>query len=205
MLSLKQVGVFFTRLVLIYGLLVTIWPIVQGTYIDSFCGVGNVLARPFGKVVRVTLQPIDESGKQMEVELRLENFRAGGARTTRFNARLMGYVPTAETMALIIATPLARIRKWKTLLYGWILANGMIAFNVAFLIVFHLSGSHKAAIFSRGPVWGAILDTIHTILVGSLGFTFVAPILIWMVVTFRKADLASLLDLHRTNSNLGAQ
>ena len=188
MLPLRRIGGFFLRLLLAYGLLIAAWPVLRGAYSAGYRAVGNVVFQSFGPHGSVRFLPFSDANK-MDTTVHLVNRRTGCTKRIRQSSRLMGYVPTAEVIALILATPLPWSRKWTALLYGWILAHGLAALRVTILVLYGFSGTHQGALYAPGPFWGAILSGAYTVIAASFGFAFAAPILVWILATFRRGDL----------------
>lgn len=188
MLPLKRVGGFFLRLLLAYGLLLAAWPVLQGAYSASYRSVGNAAFRPSVRQGKVSFLPGSEADKKMDTTVRIENWRTGFANSIPLSSRLMGYMPTAVAISLILATPLPWSRRWKALLYGLILVHGLVLFRVGILILNGYCGTDPAALQTSGPFWGTVLPAASSVIATSPGFAFAAPILVWILATFRRGD-----------------
>jgi hypothetical protein len=190
MLSVKQTYGFFVRLVLLYGLLVMPWPGLLASYAAGYGAVGNAIFGSFGRDGVVRFEPLAAGREKMDTEISIGNLRTRPPpKRAEHSARLTGYLPTAEVVALILATPIAWRRRWKALLWGLLLVHGLIALRVTILLLYGFSGDHPCALYSPGPFWSNVLTKMYSLCAVWVSFTFVAPIFIWILVTFRRIDL----------------
>lgn len=190
MLPVKKTAGFFLRLVLFYGLLVAPWPGLREAYARGYRAAGNALFGSFGSDGVVRFEPLSKGREQMDTEIGIGNLRTRPApKFAQHSTRLTGYLPTAEVVALILATPIPWSRRWKALLWGLLLANGLVALRVTILLLYGFSGDHPCALYSPGPFWSEVLAGAHSVMVVWVSFTYVAPVFIWIVVTFRRGDL----------------
>ncbi|HUU83238.1 MAG TPA: hypothetical protein VM243_07010 [Phycisphaerae bacterium] len=189
MLPYRRTGGFFLRLLLAYALLIAAWPVLRGAYSAGYRAVGNVVFQWFDPHGEVRFLPFSDAGRKMDTVAHLLNRRTGFSIPMGLSSRLMGYVPTAEVIALILATPLPWSRRWNALLYGLILAHALALFRVTMLVLHGFSGTHEAALYAPGPFWSTILSAAYTVIAASLGFAFATPILVWILATFRRGDL----------------
>ena len=190
MLSVKQTYGFFVRLVLLYGLLAVPWPGLRAIYAAGYRAVGNALFGSFGRDGAVRFRPLTQGREQADTAIDLANRRRTQSTATMgHSARLIGYLPTAEVVALILATPIAWRRRWKALLWGLLLVHGLIALRVTILLLYGFSSDQPCALYSPGPFWSDVLTKAYSLGAVWVSFTFVAPIFIWLLVTFRRIDL----------------
>src|ERR1700690_2560172 len=133
---------FLIRFVLVFGLLILPWPEWNELYGQGFRAVGNaVFARDGEKRIlyfeahrqtkgfstidtRITIgnrDLVDSTGKGLAARLGLDT-------------RSVGWIPTALTIALIMATPVPWRRRAWAMLWGLILIEGFILFSVAIYI-----------------------------------------------------------------------
>ena len=98
-----------------------------------------------------------------------------------------GYVPTAVLVALMLATPIAWRRKWRALALGLLLVQGFVALRVGVALLAGFSrvglGDRRLLDVSPAAVWG--LKRADQILAGDLHMTYIAPLLIWILVVVR--------------------
>ena len=117
--SLRPVYFFILKLAIVYGLFLIPWPSFTTAYRAAFCFGGNIFFRTLGGTGRVYLTPKEppQTG-DTDVSARLENIETHAAGIMEINSRLMGYLPTGFTIALIAATPVPRKRRVFALFWG---------------------------------------------------------------------------------------
>lgn len=194
MLPLKQIAGFFLRLVLFYALLAAPWPGLCESYATGYRAVANALFGSFGADGIVRFEPLSNGSQELDTEIIAGNLRTRAPpRSAHHSTRLTGYLPTVEVIALIAATPIPWSRRWKALLWGLVLVNGLVVFRVAVALLFGFSGDHPTAMYSPNPFWSAVLTGVFRISVIWVNFSYVAPVFIWVVATFRRSDWERLL------------
>ena len=198
MTPIKPVAAFFLKVILFYALLVIPWPGVKEGYGYVFRAGGNTFFRSFGSAGRVYFHPITDQpvGKDAkDTAAKLENIKSGARGTMDMNSRLMGYLPTAFAAALILATPVPWSRRLWALLWGVLLMSGFAGFELALRLLDAFSDKNVLAVFSLGPVGKASVVILMKVLAMSPVSAYIAPIFVWILVTFRRGDWAMLLGL----------
>ena len=110
----------------------------------------------------------------------------GKAEQIPLDTRSISWMPTALTIALILATPVPwRQRVW-ALVWGLLLVHAFILFS---LQVWIWDESADVSLMSTPPFLQRILDEMDYTLLTQLGASFSVPILIWILVTFRAENL----------------
>jgi hypothetical protein len=102
----------------------------------------------------------------------------------------LGYVPTALFIALLVPTPIPGRRKRRALWIGLALVQLFVALRLAILMIDILSRPTPAALFHPGP---RLLDAItftSQMVTSELFPSFLVPLMIWALVSFRAEDLA---------------
>ncbi len=194
MLPLKPILSFFLRLVLLYALLVAPWPGLRACYGSGYRTVMNALFGSFGSDGIVRFEALAGDVEQVDTEIIAGNRRTRARPISALHSTAVtGYLPTAEVVALIVATPIPWSRRWKSLLWGLLLVNGLVILRVAIALLYGFSGDHPIALYSPGPVWIAVLAGAHRVFATWINFSYVAPLFIWIVVTFRRSDWERLL------------
>ena len=200
MSPLKPVAAFFLKVILFYALLMIPWPGVREGYGYVFRACGNTFFRSFGSTGRVYFAPISPvpAGKDAkDTSVTLENIQTRGARGTMdMNSRLMGYLPTAFAAALILATPVPWSRRLWAVLWGVLLMSGFAGFELALRLLDAFSDKNVLAVFSLGPVGKASVVILMKVLAMSPVSAYIAPIFVWILVTFRRGDWAKLVLAH---------
>ena len=98
----------------------------------------------------------------------------------------LGWLPTALTVALIVATPVPRRRRCWALLWGMLLIHSFVLFSVA---VYIWNESTTVSLVTLSPFWKEIADALEYTLVTQMGVSFSIPVLIWIAVLFRRQDV----------------
>jgi len=194
----KPIAAFFLKVILFYALLMIPWPGVREGYGYVYRACGNTFFRSFGSAGRVyfaPISPVPEGKDAKDTSVTLENIKTRGARGTMdMNSRLMGYLPTAFAAALILATPVPWLRRLWALLWGVLLMSGFAGFELALRLLDAFSDKNVLAVFSLGLVVKASVVILMKVLAMSPVSAYIAPIFVWILVTFRRGDWAKLLE-----------
>ncbi len=193
MFERKQIAKFIVLVLIIYTLLAAPWPGVRQAYCaayrvtaDAVLGVSTshflVYVRPLGE---------DEGEGDEDVKLGVWDRQVQRGQRVRLSTRLTGYLPTAELLALVLATSLPWSRKWKALLWGLIGVHAIIALRLASGALYVLSMAKPTPFFEFTPLGNKIVYSIYEIAVQSPTTSFFVPAIIWIVVSFRKSDFES--------------
>jgi len=195
----RRIAAFFLKVILFYALLMIPWPGVIAGYGFVFRACGNIFFRSFGPAGRVYFAPISPlpAGKDAkDTSVTLENIQTRGARGTMdMNSRLMGYLPTAFAAALILATPVPWSRRLWALTWGVLLMSCFAGIELALRLLDAFSDKNVLAVFSLGPTAKATVLTLLKVLGMSPVSAYIAPIFVWVLVTFRRGDWEKFLAL----------
>jgi len=182
------------RFALIFGLLIFPWPGWNEIYGSYFRALGTAAfsRQNDQRIVQFQAHQLEHGfstlGTQMTLSNRalLDNNGNGLAEMVDLDTRSIGWVPTALTMALILATPVPwRQRGW-ALLWGLLLIHAFILFSLQVWIW----DESPAVSLTNPPSWvKTAWDELEYALVTQLGASFSVPILIWILVTIRREDL----------------
>ena len=193
----KTVAAFFIKVIILYALLMIPWPGVREGYGYVYRACGNKFFRTFGSTGRVYFAPISPAPKGKDAKdtsVTLENIQARGARGTMdMNSRLMGYLPTVFAAALILATPVPWKRQLWALLWGVLLMSAFAGLELALRLIDAFSDKNVLAVFSLGPAAKTMVVILLKVLGMSPVTAYIAPIFVWVLVTFRRGDWAKLL------------
>ncbi len=184
----KAVAGFVCRLLLFYGLLIVPWPGLQRGYSIVFAAGGNLIFRSFWSEGLVRFRSLDEGSRGADIEVVFRKRGVSAAGGKRQHSRLLGYLPTAEVVALILATPGWWSRRWKALLYGLLLVNAFVAVRVGISLFHGFTGDLAWALYRPGPFWGQVLDAAVYIAVKAPTISFMVPVFIWILVSFGGRD-----------------
>ncbi len=186
------------RFVVIFCLLIAPWPGWNDLYRDYFQALAETAFSRQDDQRVVGFQPhvVQHGFSSLDLQMTLGN-RAlvdsngnGKAEIMGLDTRSLGWMPTALTIALILATPVPwRQRAW-ALFWGLILIHAFILFS---LQVWIWDESPDVSLFDLSPFWKEVVDDLQYTLITQLGASFSVPILIWILVTVRRENLFGLL------------
>jgi hypothetical protein len=116
------------------------------------------------------------------------------ARHLDVDLRGVAWVPLVWLAALILASPVPGRRKAVAFFWGMLAIHAFILFSLGVYIVNQsdaASGLHLVELSS----WAKELtDELENILITQMGASFVVPVLLWILVTFRREDVENLLE-----------
>lgn len=197
---LKLVFGFLLRLVLVYGVLAVLGFYQGGEwYAQAFRYSGEWIFGSFWEqgVVRFWDAQIPyPQVKYQDTAILIVNQDSLNNETNQDNipvewiltsSRDMGYTPIALLIALILATSFSWQRKGWALLWGLVLIQVVIVFKVMILISFLVSDS-QLGIITLSPFWYQVLSANYVIFVENFTVSYIIPILIWILVLFRRRD-----------------
>jgi hypothetical protein len=193
MLSEKAIIGTVLRFAIIFLIFICPWPGLNEFYTKYFMALGTAFfSRDEGRqLVEFRSHELIHGFSKLDVQMivcnreLLDSSGKGQVRESEFDARSIGYVPTALTFALVLATPLPLRRKISSLLYGAILINGLILLSLQVRI---WDVSPDLSLLTLPPLLKTIVDDLDYTLLTQMGVSFSAPVLIWMIVTFRRQD-----------------
>ena len=188
----RAAGAFFLRLVLWYAVLAAPWPGVAGAYAAVYCGVANAVFGDFGRG-EVRFRPTATGHGRLDVDIGL---RRGGAAADAARAphssRVTGFLPTAELAALVLASPIQRRRKVRALGWGMLALHLFLLGRLWIMLLSWFAQDSPWQTLHPGSATSAFLALATEVLVVSPTPSFLVPLVIWLPVTFRRADLAVL-------------
>jgi len=196
-ISAKQIIGPLLLFVLIFGLLVFPWPGWNALYGSYFRALGEAAFSRTDDQRVVLFEPhsVQHGFSTLDTRMTLANRTLadssghGLAKQTTLDTRSIGLMPTALTIALILATPIPwRQRAW-ALLWGLLLIHAFILFS---LQVWIWDESSALSLLDVPPFLQTILDELKYTLITQLGVSFSMPPLIWILVSFRRKDFALL-------------
>jgi len=189
----RLIAGFLWRFALAYGLLIAPWPGFNAAYGRYFRSLGQrVFAHESGpRELRFEAVPA-ELRHRLDTRIVVANraqFDRNGAGPAKFlelDTRGVGWVPTALTLALILATPIPWPRRSMAVLWGVVAVHGFVLFSVA---VYIWNRSTDLSLVTLSPFWKQAADGLEETLITQLGPSFVVPVLIWILVTIRREDV----------------
>lgn len=197
----RKLGSFILRIAVIFGLLIIPWPGFRDAYGDySRWIVNSVFGRDHGDFL------IHAEAHQRVRGLATMDSQIVMANTTLisdckcpadylgFDSRAICWLPTALTIALILATPIPWRRRLASMLIGILLIHLYI---LAVFAIYIWNQSTTIGVITLPPFAKLITDALEYTFVTQIGPGFAVPILIWILVTFRQKDFKTqwLIDL----------
>ena len=186
--SLKAIGTFCLVALLAYMLLTVRWPGVPEAYRDLFLSTMRGLFETFGDKGLVNFDALaDDVGNDAVITMGKRGVELGQG--VAISSWMVGYVPTAELVALVLATPISWSRKWRALCWGLILVNLFVLFRFWLVLLFAYSQNVPYRQYVPGPFWAKVLAGSHEFFFVAPTCSFLVPVLIWIVVALRSEDV----------------
>jgi len=174
---------FGLRSLVLYVLLVFPWPGAVELYSSVFRGIANATCSDAFSGARVRFDPMQTPAGTLNTELTLLNRSNQAFVRKNITPWRTGYLPTATTIALLLALPIP-FRRRCTLLIGAVIAvHGFIVARVFILVANGLNEPTPAATLSLGPAASRMLTNANSIFVETTTVTFVIPAIIWLAIT----------------------
>jgi len=180
--------VFLACLLLWLAALLVPWPGVARAYSHLFCVGGNLLFGSFGPGGEVRFKPPTAIEPAQRCGITLINRPAGKGADETIDTRFRGYAPTAVLAALVLATPIPWRRRVRALFWGLLLVQGFVAVRVALTLIGLFSNNDDLAIFHLSLFWKGAVNLSLAALVAAPPSVFVVPMLLWVLVAFRRGD-----------------
>jgi hypothetical protein len=179
------------------------WRTLEQGYGRLFTAFGNLLLSAaggdsglFGTTGAAKLEADYDGDPQHDVRIGVVNFgnagKAGALGTKRFSSRHVGYMPTVTFVALVLASPVAWSRKGWALLWGLLLVHVFVIVRFGFVVLEAFHGSEAHCLFQVCPPWSGILRLLFNVTAVVPATTYLVPLVIWILVTFRREDLDAL-------------
>ena len=102
MLRSRPIVAFAVRFLLVYGLLMALWPVVCGAYREVFRTGGDALFRSFGSV---RFRALAEIHGMNDTKIFVKAGESSQWTWMKISTRHVGYISTAAVVGLIVATP----------------------------------------------------------------------------------------------------
>lgn len=178
---------FALRFLLVYGALMALWPLVSGSYREFLRTGGDFLFGSSGSV-RFQILPQPEGMDDSRIFVRQGD--SSQWMWINFSTKHVGYASTAVLAALVLATPFPWSRRVVALGCGYLLLHGFIALRVLILI-----GAGTTNV--PDTVWNRTLGTGLQLLATGQAVSYIAPILIGLLVSLRREELERLFPSWR--------
>ena len=200
MLSSNLIRRFLISFLLVFGVLIIPWNGWDEYYAENFRAAGNAIFGSGSGNIELEFKSHQETrgGSTLDSRIVIGNrsqIDADGNYPVRYlelDTRSLGWIPTALTIALILATPISWPRRARSLLGGLILVHAFILFSIAIYIWNESTGIFPAA---PSATWKPLTEALQYTLITQIGASFSVPVLIWILVVFRSNDYAVIKDL----------
>lgn len=197
-MTARSVAVFFGLFVLFFSAMMAIGGL-QRAYAAYYRGLGNFVFSEVGEGGRCQFVALEKPDARMDTEIRLNNTRTSTTAKMTSGSRFIGYVPTALVLSLVLASPVGlRQRAW-AFLWGVVACNLYVVLRIGLGVVRRFTMNDDLAIWTPGFVANFTIEALFDIFVVSSIGGFVFPILIWVLVTFRRRDWDRLLYAGRSS------
>ncbi len=99
-------------------------------------------------------------------------------------SNVMGYVPTAVLVSLILVTPLAWSRRGWMIAWGLVAVHGLIAVRLTAVVLFHgfAEAGQRYALFHPGSFFKSVWERADDVLADNPTFAYVAPVCLWLAI-----------------------
>ena len=182
---------FVVRFAVMFGLLIAPWPGWNQAYGEYFRGFGQWIFSGESDARVVMFAPLAQPGDGLDTQVsvadrtQLDANGRGPIKRTGLESRSLGWLPTALTAALILATPIPWGRRVAALCAGVVLIHLFIAFS---LLIWIWDNSPDVFSGTLSDLWKLITSELSYAFVTQLGISFTIPVLIWVLVTFKRQD-----------------
>ncbi len=196
MFPLKRLSVFFFLSLILYGVLAMPWLGLQGAYRTGFCKVGNIVfgSYQFAGIGSAYFQENPNLEGEKDVTIWMQKRRGRRVRgALDINSALTGYRALVFLVAIVLATPIAWKRRAWALAWGMLLVNVFVALRMWLKLYDSFSDPGPAYFFKLGESTKELLHWCTLILYQAPELNFIVPAFIWLLVSFRRNDLALLL------------
>lgn len=195
MFPLRPISIFLVLCVGVYALLMWPWPGVREAHRKAFRACGNVAFQKLPNGGSVAFEAKSSRDHSLDTSMILK-------KTKPFHAQLplgittsyLAYRPAAFLMALVMASPVRWPRRFWALFWGLVFVHLFILFRVG-LIVFNtfVNGEALITIYSLGSAGKFTLFAARNIFARAGAMDYIAPMFVWLLVTFRRGDLDAIL------------
>lgn len=193
MLTPKGIGGFAARVLGLYVLLAVVpGDGVREAYARLFRAANNGIFGKFGTRGVVRFRPFTEGPEAWDTKVFFQVRPAPRQRWVACKAWDTGWRPAASFLALMLATPIPWSRRWRALCWGIVLVHVFVTLRVLMLVIFGFSEPEGLGLFSPGRFWMGIIEAAFPHISIKQAATTMAPIFIWILVSFRRGDRAAI-------------
>ncbi len=194
----KAILGFSLRLVVVYLLLLPPWPLFSDAYGVFFKSLGETVFAESNTRQEFSFETPADSQQFLPMRVVIVNQSlmardgSGPVRNLDFSAWDFGWRPTMLNFALILATPIPWSRRWLVLIAGCALIHLLMLITLRVCI---WTESAEIGLLTFTPPWRMVAAGLREALITQLSFA--GPVLVWLLVTFRREDGAAILGSFR--------
>jgi hypothetical protein len=202
LIQAKQVLKFFCLFVLVYSLLMVLWPELRATYTKLYIAGANSLFGSFGSNGIARFYPSTKDKSVININLYNKDRRneRGNWVSVRVSdtSHRAGYLFMAFLSSLILATPVSWRRRGWALFWGLILIHGFVYLQLAIRILQTFVNVPQLSLFALSPFWKQVLSAVNQEFAVHVTLGFIVSVLIWILVSFRREDWSK-IAMYRGN------
>jgi hypothetical protein len=187
---------FFLKFVLVYGVLMALWPVVFDGYRAFFKTGGEFVFRVIWPRDTVRFEPLPEREKLTGNETKVFVVRRDGSGGKKMSMciRDIGYLSTVVFVALVFAAPVSWSRRGRAFLWGLLLLHVVIVLRVTVLVAFFSSLIEPDSWLKGQTFWSRTAYAALWRLALGQPLAYISAVLVWILVTLRREDLAMVLS-----------
>jgi len=193
----KPIVRFLALALLCFVALATLGP--TRLYPSLYRATANVLFQSCGSGRVAKFEPFDDPRGVSETRMSVGTRAGGFPHGLGLNTVREGYVPTALVVALGLATPLPWRRRLRLLVLDLVVVHVFLLLRLCVTIAWGFSVTRigDEPLLALSPFWATAIRRLDQILTGDLNISYVAPVLIWAIVTMRHRDVREALGIGR--------
>lgn len=196
MLPSRPIVGFFLKFVLVYGVLMALWPVVFDEYRAFFKTGGEFVFRVIWPRDTIRFEPLPEREKGTGNETKVWVVRRDGSGGKKMSIciRDIGYLSTVVFVALVFAAPVSWSRRGRAFLWGLLLLHVVIVLRITVLVSFFSSLIEPDSWLKGQTFWSRTAYAALWRLALGQPLAYISAVLVWILVTLRREDLAMVLS-----------
>lgn len=188
----RIVLLFLAKFLVVTVLLSLAFRWIGPTYLAGFRLAANLAIPSMGTNCNVSFKNLPDDSRYRsryhDTEMVLRNEQTRVSRTKVLGARVTAYVPTVMLIALVLATPVPWPRRGRALAWGLVILQVVILIRVAVAVLFVVSRDEVLGVMALGPFAEYVVVSLFNALTRSTLSSYVIAAIIWIAVTFRRAE-----------------
>ncbi len=182
---------FAVRVLLVYGVLMGLWPVVCGGYRELFRTWGESF---FGALGSIRFEGLPQAEGMDDTKIFVKSRESSKWTWMKVSTRHVGYTSTAVVVGLILASPIPWSRRARALIWGLLLVHGFIALRLGVLIVYVMSLGGRDSLALPPTLWNLSVDRGVVSISTGQAFSYIGPVVIWLLVALRREDLDMIMS-----------